>query len=67
MGFAKNFTRLQQERKETNCKTAQALGISQTTIANWKDGTSRPRNLYLESVAQHFGCNVDDLLKEEDT
>ena len=65
MGFAENFTRLQQEHKETNYKTAQALGISQTTIANWKVGTSRPRSLYLEAIARHFGCTVDDLLKED--
>lgn len=65
MGFAENFLRLQASSGETNYKIAKALGISQTTIANWKDGTSKPRGLYLNALAIHFGCTVDDLLKEE--
>lgn len=66
MGFAENLARLQEERGETNYKIAKALGISQTTIANWKDGTSEPRTLYLNALADHFGCTVDELLAEQE-
>lgn len=65
MGFPENLTRFQEERGLTNYKLAKALGISQTTIANWKDGTSKPHNLYINVLADFFGCTVDELLKED--
>ena len=62
MGFPENLTRIQNERGETNYRIAKALSISQTTIANWKDGTSEPRKLYINALAKYFGCTVDELL-----
>jgi DNA-binding XRE family transcriptional regulator len=64
MGFSENLTRLQEERGVTNYKIAKALGISQTTIQNWKDGTSKPRYLYQIALAKYFGCTVEELLEE---
>lgn len=65
MGFPENLSRIQTERGVTNYKLAKAIGISQTTIANWKDGTSKPRTLYINALADYFGCTVDKLLKED--
>lgn len=64
MGFSKNLARMQEERGVTNYKIAKALGISQTTVQNWKDGKSKPRSLYQIALAKYFGCTVDELLKE---
>jgi DNA-binding XRE family transcriptional regulator len=61
LGFSKNLARMQEERGVTNYKIAKALGISQTTIQNWKDGKSKPRSLYLTALMRYFGCTLDDL------
>ena len=65
MGFAENLSKLQAERGETNYKLAKALGVSQTTVANWLGGISVPRKLYLDAVAVHYGVTKDELLADE--
>lgn len=65
MGFPENLTRIQNERGVTNYKIAKALSISQTTIANWKDGTSKPRSLYINALAGYLGCTKESLLEGE--
>lgn len=62
--LAKNLDRLQRERDETNYKLAKAIGVHQTSIKNWKEGT-RPHPAHIKALALHYGCSVDDLLKEE--
>lgn len=66
MAFAENLARLQEERGVTNYKIAKDLGISQTTVANWKDGTSRPHALYMNVLAGYFGCTIDELLNADE-
>ena len=64
LGFAENLSRLQEQNGESNYKLAKALGVSQTSIANWKNGTD-PHPICLNVVANHYGITVDELLKEE--
>lgn len=64
MGFAENILRLQEEHGETNYALAKALGVSQSSIANWKKGTI-PHKLCLDALANHFGVTVDDLLNPD--
>ena len=61
LGFSQNLTNLQAERSETNYRLAKSLKVHQTTIKNWKNGTT-PHPLYLEKLAEHYGVTVDELL-----
>lgn len=64
--FAKNLSRLQADRKETNYRLAKEIGVHQTSIQNWKNGTI-PHPKHIQLVAEHFGVTVDDLLADDDT
>lgn len=64
MNFAERLADLQAKNRETNYKLAKSLGVHQTTIANWKDGT-KPQLEHLGLLADHYGVTIDELLKEE--
>ena len=63
MSFAENRTRVQSERGVTNYRIAKEIGVSQASIANWKNGTMpHPRNV--KRLADYFNVTVDELLAE---
>lgn len=41
---------------------AQRLGVGQSTVAMWENGTNVPRVDKLIALATLYGCSVDDLL-----
>lgn len=45
----------------TNYKIAKEIGVSQTTIANWLNGTSEPRPKRRAEVLRLFGVDEYDL------
>lgn len=45
----------------TNYKLAKRLDISQTTVANWLDGTTEPRSKKRKDVLSLFGVTEQDL------
>lgn len=61
MALAQNLIRLQSDRRETNYKLAKALGVTQTSIKNWRDGKSEPLAVYKRMLAEHYGCTVEEL------
>lgn len=65
MSLAENLSRLQEEKGESNYRLAKEIGVHQTTVANWKNKVCFPHPKQLEKVAMHFGCTVDELLKED--
>lgn len=65
MAIAEKICELQDQRGESNYRLAKILGVSQSSVANWREGKSKPMKIYIEKLAEHFGCTVDDLLKEE--
>lgn len=67
MGFAENLARLQEEHGETSYRLAKAIGVHQTSIANWKNGI-KPHPKHAKLVAKHYGVKVEELMgtdKEE--
>ena len=60
--FPDNLARLQAEHAESNYRLAKALGIHQTTIANWRSGERRPHPKHLAALAEHYGCSVEKLV-----
>ena len=63
MSFAENINRIQAERGDSNYRLAKEIGVSQTTIANWKAGRVKPLPVYIEKAAQYFGVSTDELTK----
>ena len=61
MSFAENLTRIQAERGVTSYRIAKEIGVNQTSIVNWKNGTMpHPRNV--KRLADYFNVSVDELL-----
>lgn len=65
MNISRKLSSLMKERGETNYRLAKEIGVSQSTIANWLVGTE-PTGLALKAVANHFGCEIDDLAGDYD-
>lgn len=65
MAFAEILNRLQREKGESNYRFAKEIGVHQTSVANWKNGLCFPHPKQLLKIADHFGCTVDELLKED--
>lgn len=63
--LAKNLSRLQAERGETNYRLAKILGVHQSSIANWKSGERTPHPKHVAMLAEHYGVTVDELLAED--
>lgn len=61
MAFAENLCRLQAEREESNYRLAKELRVSQASVANWRDGKTKPLPAYLEKLAAHFGVTVEEM------
>ena len=64
MTISEKISNLQDQRKETNYRLAKTLGVSQTTVANWRSGKTKPLHVYVVMLADHFGVSVDDLKED---
>lgn len=49
----------------TQNELAQALGVGQSTVANWEAGEYYPSSKLLPQLAKLFGCTIDELFEEE--
>ena len=50
----------------TQAEVAESLGIAQSTIAMWENGTNQPRADKLPQLAKLYGCKIDDLFDDTD-
>lgn len=66
MGLPRNLARLQAERGESNYRLAKSIGVSQTTVKNWKDGLSRPFPKHVRLIANHYGVTVEQLTQNQE-
>ena len=65
MALSENLRRLQEQRGESNYRLAKDLGVTCTSVQNWRDGKSEPLAVYKRMLAEHYGCTVEEL--EADT
>lgn len=63
MNFAKNLTQIQSEHGETNYRLAKAIGVTQTSVKNWRSGVRLPHPKTREKIAAHYGVTVEELMK----
>ena len=64
MAFPENLAKLQQEKEVSNYRLAKYLGVSPTTISNWKNGTTPPLDK-AAAIAAFFHTTVDELIDEK--
>lgn len=65
MRFSKVLSEMMAKKAETKYQLAKELGVSQSTVANWLDGSARPQLRYAAKLADHYGVTVAELLKED--
>ena len=53
--FKEWLSQKMQEHGESNYALAKRLGISQTTVANWLSGETKPFRPYALVLSQHYG------------
>lgn len=61
MGFPETLARLQTERQESNYRLAKLIGVHQSTIKNWKNGT-KPQPEHMKLLSEHYGVTKEDLM-----
>lgn len=65
LNFAENFKCLRKEKKVTQEKCAEALGVSGQSVSRWELGICYPDVELLPSIANYFGVTVDHLLSND--
>ena len=65
MMIVDRFRELRTSRKLSQKDLAQALNVSQQTVASWECGRTEPSNEYLKSIADYFNVSADYLLGRE--
>ena len=59
---------LYSKRKEaglTQATVAQALNVTVSAIPQWESGATKPRIEYLTTLAELYGCTIEELLETE--
>lgn len=59
--FADNLKALRAEKKLSQGKLAQAVGVSQQCVSEWERGRIEPTLSYLWKLADIFGISIDVL------
>lgn len=54
--------KLRKERKISQAKFAQAIGVSRSAVSMWEIEASQPDNDMLITIAKYFNISVDELL-----
>lgn len=60
-----NIKQIRKREGFTQWQVAEALSVSQGTVAMWEVGKSLPRAETLKRLAALFGVTVDELLAED--
>jgi len=65
MTISYRLKQLRQERKLTQVKVAEGLGITQQSYARWENGKVIPTSEKLSQIAKFYGVTTDYLLGEQ--
>lgn len=61
MTLAETLTRVQAEHGETNYRLAKEIGVTQTSIKNWKTGERMPHPKHRRLIERHYGLEEGTL------
>lgn len=65
--IANNIRTLLNENNMTQMELAKAMGISQSAVSHWLNGTKSPRMDKIDAMCQIFHCSRSDLLQVRST
>lgn len=60
--FSTNLRNLLYARNKSQVELAKALGVSETSVSFWVNGTTVPRHKTIDKICQFLRCTRDDLL-----
>lgn len=60
--FSKKLRELMEDRHVSKYKLANTLGCSQSSVANWLKGATKPANGYVYAIVDYFGVNLWELI-----
>lgn len=63
--FAKNLCRYISRESLSQKEIAQSMGVSESTVSSWCDGSKMPRMDKVQTLADKFGVLKSDLIEEE--
>lgn len=61
MAFAENLNHLMELNNITNYFIAKELGVSQTSVANWRAGSNSPHKKTRIAIASFFGISLEEI------
>lgn len=62
MVIGQRIKELRTERKISQKKLAEAIGVDKRAIIFWEQGVNEPKASYIKKLAEYFGCTSDYLL-----
>lgn len=63
MSVAENLAKYQKIRGVTNYRIAKEIGVTQTSIKNWKQKGVTPHPRHVTALAAYFGVTEADMRK----
>ena len=64
--FYENFIKLCAKAGKTPSAAAKEIGISKSTVSNWKTRGTAPTDVTLTMIANYFGCDISELMAENE-
>ena len=64
--FYENFIKLCAKAGKTPSAAAKEIGISKSTVSNWKTRGTAPTDVTLTMIANYFGCDLSELMAENE-
>lgn len=65
--LAENIVRFRREKKITQSKLAEFIGVTKASVSKWETGQSFPDLLVIPQLATYFGVTIDELMGYEPT
>lgn len=62
--FSEKLKSIRKERGMTQIQLAQALNVSNGTVAMWETNERKPNIIMLKKLAKVLGCTTDELLEQ---
>lgn len=62
--IAENLSRIMDRRNITQARLAEELGVGQSIISQWRNGSKTPRAERLQDIAKILNCSISELTGE---
>lgn len=63
--IARNLKRIAYEHHKSQIDIAKDLGLKQSTVSTWMNGTRVPRMPKIDMLCKYFNCSREEIMEEE--